>query len=187
MTDSGAWSTPERFSDDEVELVDEIVLSEDILDDDGNVVGEHIETIDLLEVNGEGVVVIDDVTIVTDDEGDLMIDETVAVFDEAGDVVIDETTTIVDPEGDVLVEEHLVAADAQGDVIIADSVLVVDGGEIDDRQLVAQFREELDGIERSLERLDAGTYGLCEHCGGPIEDAVLAQRPQARTCSAHLV
>jgi RNA polymerase-binding transcription factor DksA len=187
MSDSGTWSAPERFSDNDVELVDEIVISEDILDDDGTVIGEHVETIDVLEVDGEGVVVIDDITIVTDDEGDLMIDETVAVFDESGDVVINETITVVDAEGDVLVEEHLVAADASGDVLIADSLTIVDGGAFDDRQLAAQFREELDGVERALDRLDAGTYGRCESCGAAIEDSVLAERPQARSCSAHLV
>ena len=187
MNTSDEWSAPERFAESEVELIDEIVISDDILDDDGTVIGEHIETIDLLEVDGQGVVVIDDVTVVTDDEGDLMIDETVAVFDEDGDVFIDETVTIVDVEGDVMIEEHMIAADAQGDVVIAESLTVIDGGEADDRQLAARFREELDGVEGALERLDAGTYGLCDTCGNAIDDAVLAENPQARSCSAHLV
>jgi RNA polymerase-binding transcription factor DksA len=187
MSNSGEWSAPDRFSGNEVELVDEIVLSEDILDEDGSVIGEHVETIDILEVDGQGVVVIDDVTIVTDDEGDLMIDETVAIFDEEGDVVLDETITIVDAEGDVMVEEHFIAADAEGNVVIADSITIVDGGELDDRQLASALREELDGVELALERLDAGSYGLCDSCGNPIDDAVLAEMPQARSCSAHLV
>lgn len=187
MSESGEWSAPERFSQSEVELVDEIVLAEDILDEDGSVIGEHIETIDVLNVDGQGVVVIDDVTIVTDDEGDLMIDETVAIFDEDGDVIIDETITIVDAEGDVLIEEHVVAADAEGDVLLAESITVIDGGDLDDRQLASSLREELDGVERALERLDAGTYGLCDTCGNPIDDAMLAETPQARSCSAHLV
>jgi hypothetical protein len=172
MSNSGEWSAPDRFSGDEVELVDEIVLSEDILDEDGSVIGEHVETIDILEVNGQGVVVIDDVTIVTDDEGDLMIDETVAIFDEDGDIVLDETITIID---------------AEGNVVVAESLTIVDGGELDDRQLASALREELDGVERALERLDAGSYGLCDSCGAPIDDAVLAEMPQARSCSAHLV
>ena len=157
MSNSGEWSAPDRFSGDEVELVDEIVLSEDILDEDGSVIGEHVETIDILEVNGQGVVVIDDVTIVTDDEGDLMI------------------------------EEHFIAADAEGNVVVAESLTIVDGGELDDRQLASALREELDGVERALERLDEGSYGLCDSCGTPIDDAVLAEMPQARSCSAHLV
>ncbi len=98
MSNSGEWSAPDRFSDNEVELVDEIVLSEDILDEDGSVIGE-----------------------------------------------------------------------------------------LDDRQLASALREELDGVELALERLDAGSYGLCDSCGNPIDDAVLAEMPQARACSAHLV
>ncbi len=187
MNTSGDWSAPERFAENEVELVDEIVISEDILDDDGTVIGEHIETIDLLEVDGQGVVVIDDVTVVTDDEGDLMIDETIAVFDEDGDVFIDETITVVDVEGDVMIEEHMIAADAEGNVIIAESLTVIDGGEPDDRQLASQFRDDLDAVEGALERLDAGTYGLCDTCGTAIDDTVLAANPQAPSCSAHLV
>lgn len=187
MSESDNWTTPEAFSDHEIELVDEVVLSEDVLDDDGSVIGEHVERIDLLHVDGHDIVVIDDITIVTDDEGDLMIDETIAVFDEEGDVIVDETVTVVDAEGDILVEEHLIATDGEGDVIRVDSVLVIDGGAPDDRQLVAQFRTELDGVEEALERLDAGTYGICETCGTVIDDAVLASTPQVRSCSAHLV
>lgn len=186
MSESGNWSAPDRFSGEEVELVDEIVLSEDILDEDGEVIGEHVETIDVLDIAGRGVVVIDDKTIVTDDEGDLMIDETIAIFDEDGDVLVDEVITIVDAEGDVMVEEHLVAADAQSDVLIIDSLTVLDGSDVDDRQLAAALRGELNGVERALEQLDAGTYGLCDSCGNAIEDAVLAVTPQARSCSAHL-
>ena len=186
MSDSDASIPADRIRD-EVELLDEIVLSEDIVDEDGFVIGEHVETIDLLEVDGHGVVVIDDVTIVTDDEGDLMIDETVAVFDDEGDVLVDETITVVDAEGDVMIEEHLVATDAAGDVLVADAVTIIDGGEIDDRRLAGVLREELDDVERALGRLDAGTYGTCETCGAPIDDDVLASTPQARSCSAHLV
>ena len=86
-----------------------------------------------------------------------------------------------------MIEEHFIAADAEGDIVLAESVTVIDGGELDDRQLASALREELDGVERALERLDAGTYGLCDSCGNPIDDAVLAEMPQARSCSALLV
>ena len=36
----------------------------------------------------------------------------------------------------------------------------------------------------ALARLDAGTYGICERCGGPISPARLAARPAAATCIA---
>ena len=37
--------------------------------------------------------------------------------------------------------------------------------------LAANAREMLEQTERALERLDAGTYGLCENCGNPIGKA----------------
>jgi RNA polymerase-binding transcription factor DksA len=40
----------------------------------------------------------------------------------------------------------------------------------------------LNDVEQSLSRLDAGTYGRCEECGEPIDDARLAELPTARTC-----
>jgi DnaK suppressor protein len=40
----------------------------------------------------------------------------------------------------------------------------------------------LNEVEQSLARLDAGTYGRCEVCGEPIDDARLAELPTARTC-----
>ena len=43
-----------------------------------------------------------------------------------------------------------------------------------DRQLV--------DVERALERLDRGEYGICEACGERIGAARLAARPAARLC-----
>lgn len=42
----------------------------------------------------------------------------------------------------------------------------------------------LNEVEQSLFRLDAGTYGRCEECGEPIDDARLAELPTARTCGS---
>jgi RNA polymerase-binding transcription factor DksA len=39
-------------------------------------------------------------------------------------------------------------------------------------------------IQHSLERLDAGTYGTCEQCGGPIRFERLEAIPHARLCVA---
>jgi DnaK suppressor protein len=41
----------------------------------------------------------------------------------------------------------------------------------------------LDGVEGALSRLDDGTYGVCESCGGPIDDARLAESPTTQSCS----
>lgn len=56
-----------------------------------------------------------------------------------------------------------------------------------DRELAARLREELDGIENALARLDAGTYGICEFCQTPLDDEILARTPQASRCGAHLL
>jgi DnaK suppressor protein len=42
----------------------------------------------------------------------------------------------------------------------------------------------LDGVEGALSRLDDGTYGVCESCGGPIDDARLAESPTTQFCSS---
>lgn len=40
----------------------------------------------------------------------------------------------------------------------------------------------LDGVDRALSRIDAATYGRCGTCGGPIEDAALAEDPTREHC-----
>ncbi|MGV8967989.1 MAG: TraR/DksA family transcriptional regulator [Cellulomonas sp.] len=45
-----------------------------------------------------------------------------------------------------------------------------------------QARARLADVDRALERLDAGSYGRCETCGGAIAADRLAARPGARTC-----
>ncbi|MEV6581058.1 TraR/DksA family transcriptional regulator [Streptomyces sp. NPDC051582] len=48
--------------------------------------------------------------------------------------------------------------------------------------LAANAREMLEQTERALERLDAGTYGLCENCGKPIGKARMQAFPRATLC-----
>ena len=48
--------------------------------------------------------------------------------------------------------------------------------------LAANAREMLSQDERALERLDAGTYGLCENCGNPIGKARMQAFPRATLC-----
>ncbi len=50
----------------------------------------------------------------------------------------------------------------------------------------AQFGELLHEIDLALERVEAGTYGLCETCGDPIEAEGLRRDPLARFCIDHL-
>ncbi len=48
--------------------------------------------------------------------------------------------------------------------------------------LAANAREMLSQFERALQRLDAGTYGLCENCGNPIGKARVQAFPRATLC-----
>lgn len=48
--------------------------------------------------------------------------------------------------------------------------------------LVRQARRNLVEIDAALDRLSAGTYGVCEVCGGPIGEGRLEARPAARRC-----
>ena len=45
----------------------------------------------------------------------------------------------------------------------------------------------LDEVELALARLDDGTYGRCEACGAPIDDARLADSPIERTCGTCVI
>ncbi|WP_371129744.1 TraR/DksA family transcriptional regulator [Streptomyces sp. 2231.1] len=48
--------------------------------------------------------------------------------------------------------------------------------------LAANAREMLTQNEHALERLDSGTYGLCENCGNPIGKARMQAFPRATLC-----
>jgi RNA polymerase-binding transcription factor len=45
-----------------------------------------------------------------------------------------------------------------------------------DLSIENNVRDLLHKIERALERMDAGTYGVCERCGKPIPDAQARSR-----------
>lgn len=40
-------------------------------------------------------------------------------------------------------------------------------------------------VRRALERIDEGTYGVCEECGEPIGEGRLEVRPWATRCLRH--
>ena len=48
--------------------------------------------------------------------------------------------------------------------------------------LVRQAQDEVAEVEAAIERLDAGTYGVCERCSRRIAAGRLEARPLARTC-----
>jgi len=46
------------------------------------------------------------------------------------------------------------------------------------------LREKLGNIESALLKMEKGTYGICETCGGEIDEHVLMVVPDARRCQA---
>ncbi len=51
-----------------------------------------------------------------------------------------------------------------------------------DLTLEANARAVLAQIDRALDRLEAGTYGMCEKCGAPIGEERLRVAPFATLC-----
>ncbi|MEA1871944.1 MAG: TraR/DksA C4-type zinc finger protein [Chloroflexota bacterium] len=48
--------------------------------------------------------------------------------------------------------------------------------------LVKRLEESVNEIEHALQKYEAGTYGLCDSCGQPIEQGRLEAIPQASLC-----
>ncbi|HEX2025512.1 MAG TPA: TraR/DksA C4-type zinc finger protein [Actinomycetota bacterium] len=51
-----------------------------------------------------------------------------------------------------------------------------------DLSLTNNIRDLTDKVDRALERIAEGTYGLCERCGKPIEKARIKALPYATLC-----
>jgi RNA polymerase-binding transcription factor DksA len=51
-----------------------------------------------------------------------------------------------------------------------------------DLGVLQSVESELTDLQAALDRLDAGTYGICEICAKPIADGRLEAMPAARFC-----
>jgi RNA polymerase-binding transcription factor DksA len=51
-----------------------------------------------------------------------------------------------------------------------------------DLSILERVEAELADVEHALERIDEGTYGICEACGKPIGDERLEAMPASRFC-----
>ena len=51
-----------------------------------------------------------------------------------------------------------------------------------DLSILEQVEAELADVEHALVRLENGTYGTCEACGRPIDEARLEVQPATRFC-----
>ncbi len=63
------------------------------------------------------------------------------------------------------------------------SQVTAERGEVE--VLAAKLRDSLAEVAHALAKLDDGTYGRCEACGGPISEARLEAMPATRFCIAH--
>lgn len=52
--------------------------------------------------------------------------------------------------------------------------------------ILADLEARYDTVLSALGRIEKGTYGVCEVCGGTIEEVRLSADPAATTCIEHL-
>jgi RNA polymerase-binding transcription factor DksA len=52
--------------------------------------------------------------------------------------------------------------------------------------ILADLEARYDTVLAALEKIENGTYGTCDVCGGTIEEARLEADPAATTCIEHL-
>lgn len=93
-----------------------------------------------------------------------------------------ETIAVHNPDTD----DWEVKTDAR-DTDDADENMQADASEEADNRVAAlsNLEARYRNIVRALEKIEAGTYGICELSGEPIEEARLDANPAARTCIAH--
>lgn len=59
--------------------------------------------------------------------------------------------------------------------------------ELEENELIlGQLEKQLMEVNSALERVEKGTYGICEISGEPIEKERLEASPSARTCKKHM-
>lgn len=54
-----------------------------------------------------------------------------------------------------------------------------------DLSLRSTIEHLLAQVDRALEKIEEGTYGLCDRCGAPIEESRLQAVPEATLCLEH--
>ena len=67
-----------------------------------------------------------------------------------------------------------------------DAAAAVGAADSEDVRVLDRAEAELEDVERALERLDQGSYDLCEVCGGGIGHDRLASSPLTRRCAGHV-
>lgn len=54
------------------------------------------------------------------------------------------------------------------------------------RGVLDELEVRYNEIKKALQKIEEGTYGICEISGGPIEEERLMANPAARTCKKHM-
>ena len=62
----------------------------------------------------------------------------------------------------------------------------IDEMEGEDTASINELEARLKEVERALDKVDSGTYGVCEISGDDIEMDRLVANPAARTCKKHM-
>jgi RNA polymerase-binding protein DksA len=88
---------------------------------------------------------------------------------------------IADLEADLLESLEDASGESPYDQHMAETAAATLGREID-LSLQENARATLVQIERALEKLDTGSYGLCDKCGKAISDGRLDIAPFATLC-----
>ena len=52
----------------------------------------------------------------------------------------------------------------------------------DNISIEARIEAELKDVEKAIESIAAGTYGVCKYCGKPIDELRLEARPESSSC-----
>jgi DnaK suppressor protein len=79
---------------------------------------------------------------------------------------------------DIIASAQLVATDDEHDP--EGATIAFERSRVD--SMVSRSVEHLAELDRALERVRDGRYGVCERCGEPIAAERLAARPDAGTC-----
>ncbi len=94
-------------------------------------------------------------------------------------------------EGERLAEElrqlgdgNLSADGREGNAFSKRTEAATGTAELTRRAALEQFlKDHLAKVERALQKLDEGTYGICDGCGQAIDPARLEALPQASLCA----
>jgi RNA polymerase-binding transcription factor DksA len=112
------------------------------------------------------------------------------IYKERLEKELDEITTGLQALGihNPQVKEDWIALPEDGEIAEADENVAADRAEDLEERIatLAMLETRYNNIVRALSKIEAGTYGICEVSGAPIEEERLTANPAARTCKAHL-